>query len=359
MTLPDPIQPSFWKKIPEHFSGLLKHTTNGFQYLVGKVNQHEHYLLPALNGAIGDKLEKDKSELAIQMSFRENGKDIGLDELAVFKQDQGHKKDVLIFVHGLMSDEVLWQKPNEEEKGYGVLLSEMNYEVLYIRYNTGRHISENGRSLTEFLETFYLKYKENINQIVLMTHSMGGLVSRSAGYYGKLVGHTWIEKLSKVYLLGVPHDGSFLEKAGHLTTVVLDHIKNFHTNLISKISNERSNGIKDLRWGFLVDEDWNQPEANNLAGVKRTIVPPLDGVEYYIIVATISEDESGIVSQYFGDGLVGKDSATGESFYHNVENKDFLRVKVFSKLNHISLLSSLDVFDYIKRTLEGNIRITD
>jgi hypothetical protein len=344
---------SIWMDLMEGIKQISQATVGGISYIYEKGDEHKHYLIPALNGTIGDKLEEQNSKRAIQMSFRKNNSDISIDELYL-EDDLGRSNgELVIFVHGLMADEVLWIEPSRGNKGYGVLLQEEKCKtVLYVRYNTGRHISQNGRSLSNLIERLYLKYGDKIKSTTIIAHSMGGLVTRSSCYYGNIQNQKWISTVKKIYLIGVPNDGAFLEKLGHLTTFILRKIWNFQTKLIANIADERSNGIKDLRWGFMVDEDWQSPNSNDLIGVTRVNLPPLEGVKYYIIVGTLTENENNVVSQYFGDGLVGKKSASGEIFSTaDSLQKDFLVFRIFSKINHISLLTSSTIYEYIGETI--------
>lgn len=344
---------SIWKSLMSGIEKVSQSTLSTLTFVYEKGDEHKHYLLPALNGIVGDKLDEEKNSLAIQMSFRKLNEDISIPDLSISDSLKETDGDLVIFVHGLMADEVLWDEPSRGKKGFGVLLKEeKNKTILYLRYNTGRHISQNGRTLSNLLENLHEKYGNDIKSITLIAHSMGGLVTRSSCYYAGLQNQSWVLKVKKIYLLGVPNDGAFLEKIGHLTTFILKKIWNFQTRLIAKIADERSNGIKDLRWGFMVDEDWQSSTANDLLNVTRKSLPPLKGVKYYIIVGTLMENEMNVVSQYFGDGLVGKQSATGEIFStSDLQNDNFLVFRVFPKIHHISLLTNSDVYGFIKETI--------
>lgn len=347
---------SIWNNLMSGIQKVSQSTLETLTFVYEKGDEHKHYLIPALNGVVGDKLEEEKNSLAIQMSFRKNNKDISIDELSLKENLQNSNGDLVLFVHGLMADEVLWEEPSRGKKGYGVLLGEEKGKtILYLRYNTGRHISQNGRSLSNLLQELIDTYGDSIQKITIIAHSMGGLVTRSSCYYAGVQNQNWISKVKKIYLIGVPNDGAFLEKMGHLTTIILKKIWNFQTRLIAKIADERSNGIKDLRWGFMVDEDWQSPDANNLMHVTRKLIPPMNGVMYYIFVGTLMENETNVVSQYFGDGLVGKRSAAGEIFSTSDSlHRDFLVFRVFPKLNHVSLLTNPDVYATIRDTIDSD-----
>ena len=52
---------------------------------------------------------------------------------------------------------------------------------VYLRYNPGRHISENGRDLAHRLQALVDAWPVPVEAISILAHSMGGLVSRSGG----------------------------------------------------------------------------------------------------------------------------------------------------------------------------------
>ncbi len=341
---------SIWKDLVINIKSITESTIDGIAFVYEKGDEHKHYIESALNGAMGDKLEEMKSKRAIRPSFRVKNRDVSIENLDLTETLLKTEGKVIIFIHGLMADEVLFEEPTRGKKGYGTLLSEeKNYCVLYVRYNTGRHISQNGRSISALINLLNEKYSKEIKSITIISHSMGGLVTRSSCHYAGIEKHSWIQKVNKIFLIGVPNDGAFLEKLGHLTTSILRSIWNFQTKIIANIADERSNGIKDLRWGFLIDEDWQAPNANDLVGVKRTEIPPLENVKYYIIVGTLMENENNVVSQYFGDGLVGKKSASAESSsLLNSKGEDFLEYKVFPKINHFSILTDQTIYEYIR-----------
>lgn len=350
----EPKRKSFWKSFGGNLKKAVGMTSRGIQYVYRKGDENKHYVLPAVNGIIGDKLAAMNDSRAIQMSFRYADRDItpaGLFEILSLKKP----RTIVIFVHGLMADEVLWHTTTAAEKGYGPKLEgDTGALCLYVRYNTGRHISENGRALSALLEEFTAVFDSAMGDLILVAHSMGGLVTRSAGYYGELDRAKWIKKLSRVILIGVPNDGSFLEKFGHLATFVLKQIWNYPTRLAGRIADERSAGIKDLRWGFLVDEDWQQEGADALTGVKRTRVPPLPNIQYYVFLGTLTESIDSPVALYFGDGLVGTGSAAGRAFAAAEDpSHPFVHCRAFPGTHHVGLLSSAALYENLRSLVEG------
>lgn len=353
MTNPDSLESggerSAWEKFTGALKGAAEAAIKGIGYVYRKGDENKHFVLPAVNGLIGDKLAEMKDPRAISMSFRMDGRDVPVSRVLAAIENTG---TVVVFVHGLMADEILFQKISDGP-GYGPRLDASTKSTsLYVRYNSGRHISENGRDLSQLLQELVAQSGDRITRLVLIAHSMGGLVTRSAGYYGSASSAAWTKRLSDVVLIGVPNDGSYLEKFGHLATFILAQIWNYPTRLVGRIANERSNGIKDLRWGFMVDEDWQQENADALTGVKRVPVPPLPGVRYHVLLGSLTKDFDSPLAMYFGDGLVGTRSASGASLALSSDpDKPVVEFRTFPETGHISLLGNESAYAYIESIL--------
>ena len=343
---------------------------------------HQHFFLPVLNGALGDQLAARHDARTIQLSFRRGGHDVAVADLDLSELRQ----KTVVFVHGLMGDELIWQTGAQEAPGgplrYGPrLATEASVRVLYVRYNTGLHISENGRALSHLLTELLATYPEAVGELVLVGHSMGGLVVRSAGYYGNeqltmsngqtlkslnkhrqktlLIAHCplpiekapWLAHLSAVFLLGVPNDGSYLEQNGQLVERLLRRINLFPTRFVSEAIARRSNGIKDLGQALLVDEDWQQPDDPALPR-PRTVVPLLPGVRYHVLVgAWLRGTLPQAVRDYFGDGLVGAASGQGQLFSDETTLPPGTSVRTarFGAQHHSGLLRHPEVYHYLRQ----------
>lgn len=252
-----------------------------------------------VNGVIGDTLAAEKSPLAIPMQL--------------LGQPKGKKWCIL--VHGLFDTVHTWKFPNMTSQDYGTLLEkEFSYTPLYLAYNTGLHISSNGKALSKILTQACKKNPDKIREIIFIGHSMGGLVVRSACHYAKKTRAPWVRHVKKVFFLSTPHLGSDWEKLGHLTTIVLKAIPNIWTRGIMTLGNKRSAGIKDLRFGYLKDEDWQGQKVNAIWHDNRHPAPLTAGIDYYNIVSVLAKNAKNIFSGYFGDGLVPLRSAVGKSF---------------------------------------------
>ncbi|GAA3989190.1 hypothetical protein [Hymenobacter antarcticus] len=358
----------------------------GASYLVRSGKAHQHFFLPVLNGALGDQLAARFDARAIRMSFRRGGQDVAVADL---RFTEPHQKTV-VYVHGLMGDELIWQSGFGDAPGsrrYGPRLAEeTRSRALYLRFNSGLHLSENGRELSRLLTELVVTYPDAIGELVLVGHSMGGLIIRSAGHYGNeliinneelkieaevpaaLVPNDelliinsqlliknqapWLSHLRSIFLIGTPNDGSWLEQNSHFTARLLERINLFPTRFLSKALNQRSNGIKDLRYSILVDEDWQDAHANDLTP-PRTAVPPLPGVHYHILMgAWLRATRPSALREYFGDGLVGQGSARGHATFGDeaaLPAGANVRTAVFSQQHHGGLLTHPEVFQYLKQ----------
>ena len=365
------VRDSFWQSLGKGIVDVALATGQTLKYVYEKGDENKHFIVPAINGLVGHRLQEFNDPAAIQMSFRMNGSDCSVADAWGDANNVGPKKfTCVIFVHGLMADEIPWQTAMPEKTGYGPELSrKKDVKPLYVRYNTGRHISQNGQALDLLLNQLIRERSNEIHRIILVGHSMGGLVVRSAGYYGKQGRSKWIKKLSDVVLIGAPNDGSFLEKFGHVATFVLKSIWNYPTRIIGRIADERSDGIKDLRWGFMV-EDWKGEDANKLMNVKKTEVPPLPGLNYHLLLGSMSETVVSPLAMYFGDGLVGTRSALGKEFVEfnqkasSQPRSPFAWLKrrnppakieyhAFMTTGHLGLLSSPEICKYLQKIAQS------
>lgn len=278
-----------------------------------------------LNGVYGDHLDATENPLAIPMAFRVEGQRLELVPQGLATALPNATPDVLVMLHGLcLSDR--WQTQGGQSLGK-LLRQERGFTSLTLRYNTGRHISTNGRELAAKLEVLLASWPVEVASLTLVGHSMGGLVARSAGAYGTETGHAWPAKLRRLVCLGSPHHGAALEKGGNLLDAALRLSP--YTDPIGLLSRIRSAGIKDLRHGNLRDEDWQGRDPDALAGDPRQPVPLLLDVETYFAAATLAREDSDPRLDLVGDGLVRTPSALGQ---HADESR---RLPVPSERRHI------------------------
>ena len=209
--------------------------------------------LSAINGAIGDRLLEQSNPLALTMAIRRRGEAVEpvADALAAAFPEATPR--VAVFVHGLGGDEQWWWLGGRPSYG-ARLRDDRGYTPVYVRYNTGCHVSDNGRALAELLDELVANWPVDVEELALVGHSMGGLVARSASHMGEVDDHGWVGQLRHVVCLGSPHLGAPLEKAANLAGWTLNRLPEMRP--FAKVVNGRSVGIKDLRFGSCAEADW-------------------------------------------------------------------------------------------------------
>jgi pimeloyl-ACP methyl ester carboxylesterase len=266
-----------------------------------------------LQGLRGDALERERSPLAQPMAVRVDGRPVTprRDALAAAFPDATPR--LVIFTHGLMETEFSWWLGAAEHGDtYGSRLRrDLGCTPVYVRYNSGRHISENGRSLSELLETVVEQWPVEVEEIALVGHSMGGLVARSACYVAARDGGEWVRSVRHVVSLGSPHFGAPLEEIVHATSAALGALP--ETRPFANFLRRRSAGIRDLRRGSLVDEDWRDRDPDALRAVACQEVPLLEGATHCFVAATVTRSPRHPVGRLIGDLLVLEPSASGRS----------------------------------------------
>ncbi|MBV1920907.1 MAG: GPI inositol-deacylase [Pseudomonadales bacterium] len=298
--------------------------------------------LAIINGVFGDHLVKRSNPLAIPMSFRQDGKPMDKESFSeVINQSNGK---IAIMIHGSCMNDLQWNR-NGQNHGTSLAL-DLGFQPIYLHYNTGLHVSENGRELSDLLETMIGQSTQPLN-MVIVGHSMGGLVSRSACYYAKASEHTWTKQLKKLVFLGTPHHGAHLEKAGNWIDTILDATR--FSAPLSRLGKIRSSGVTDLRFGNVVDEDWQGRCRFESSGDNRVPVPLPEGVACYSVAATRGKKASVVSDSVVGDGLVTIDSAMGR---HKKEEFNLLfplaHQWVGRNINHFALLEDPGVYQALK-----------
>ncbi|MEM8530811.1 MAG: alpha/beta hydrolase [Chloroflexota bacterium] len=303
-------------------------------------------VISALNGVLGDHLATNENPLAIRMNLRQDGQPLDLEAQTLYETTTQPSNKILLMVHGLCLNDGHWERDGHN---HGTLLTtELGYTPVYLHYNTGLHISTNGRAFADMIETLLHRWPVPVDELAIIGHSMGGLVSRSACYYGAVARHTWLQYLRKMVFLGTPHHGSPLERHGNGLNSLLGI--NPYTAAFTRLGKIRSSGITDLRHGNLLDEDWAEQDRFAHTPDQRRLVPLPNGVQCYAIGATTGDVIGDLRDQLLGDGLVSLHSALG---YH----KDPERIIGFPEtnqwighnMNHMDLLARMEVYEQIRQ----------
>jgi len=169
--------------------------------------------LAALNGVIGDRLAATDNPLALAMRLRSNGRALDLNRAALADSFPRATGRVVVLVHGgLRMSDLHWRRKDHD---HGASLeNDLEFTPVYLFYNSGLHVSENGRAFADLLEALIRAWPVPVEELVILGHSMGGLVARSACFYGERAGCAWRRSLRKLVFLGTPHHGAALERIG-------------------------------------------------------------------------------------------------------------------------------------------------
>lgn len=340
-------------------------------------------VLAALNGVMGDRLVATGNPLAQAMECRLGGETLALNAPDMLKQqlsaatnaslesDASDPSDapraapstaasphLLLLIHGLCMNDTQWTRDGHNHGAH--LAQALGCTPVYLRYNSGRHVSQNGRELATLLETLVAVWPVPLARITLVGHSMGGLVARSALDMARQDGQDWPLLLRELVFLGTPHHGAPLERAGHGVDVLLGATP-FSAPFV-KLGQLRSAGITDLRHGYVTDADWQTSTgAGWRAGFedRRAPLPLPEGVACFAVAATLAAQPgakavqperankpaarlaASALAAVAGDGLVTVESALGQ----HPEARRRLALardsqRVVYRTGHLDLLSS-------------------
>lgn len=346
-------------------TGLVYRTVNGVTQLIGKgveaalirlepllgsaldtpagTPQREAFVA-ALNGVMGDHLAETHSPLVTRMTLRYQNQ--ALDWQAPLSLPAATGK-VLLLIHGLCMNDLQWHNPPSGNDipavDHGATLADsLGYTPIYVRYNTGLHTSQNGHELSAQLEQLVAHWPVPLTEITVVGHSMGGLVTRSAFHYAKQDALRWPQYVKNIVFLGTPHHGAPLERAGNWVDVILGSTP--YTKPLAKLGQLRSAGITDLRYGHVLDVDWEGHDRFHRKPDSRQPLPLPEGVNCYCVAATTASQPGTLADRLIGDGLVPLKSALGQ-------HEDPRRQLVFApesqwiafSTSHMALLSSAGV----------------
>ena len=309
-----------------------------------------------LNGLYGDYLAKKENTLDLGMNFRHRGKVLPLNKASFNQAFPDATAKICVFVHGLMCTEMSWRIGAEKFYGnpdvnFGSRLeADLGYTPLFVRYNTGRHISENCRRLSGLLAGLMDAWPVPVTEIVLVGHSMGGLVSRGAAYYANKENAPWLARLRHIVCVGSPHLGAPLEKAANLLGALLRAFNTAGTQAPARVLNARSAGIKDLRFGCTLDDEWSKQDPDAFLKNNRQNLPLVDGVGYFFIAATLTADPDHPLGRLVGDILVRVPSAVGRH-KDPARSIPFSSGHVFTGMDHLHMANHPDVYQAIREFL--------
>ncbi|MFT3957302.1 MAG: alpha/beta hydrolase [Piscinibacter sp.] len=305
-------------------------------------------IVAALNGVLGDYLVASGNPLATTMELRHGGAALPLEREALAAALPAAGGRLLVLVHGLCMNDQQWQRDGHDHGA--ALARELGWTPVYLRYNSGLHISINGQAFAQLMQSLVAAWPQPLQRLAIVGHSMGGLVARSALHHAVQSQRPWAEQLGDLVFLGTPHHGAPLERAGHWVDLVLGATP--YAAPFARLGRVRSAGITDLRHGLLLDEDWVGRDRFARGGDRRQPVPLPEGVRCCAVAASLGAQGGTISEKLLGDGLVPLDSALGR-------HADPSRTLAFAPerqwvgygMNHLDLLSSAEVYARLKEWL--------
>ena len=319
--------------------GLYAAFRQGFSTLLSWVGQADQMMaagIPGMQGAHEDESFPESVEAAVdrarasRMELHANGKALRFNARSL----SGLNERVCVFVHGLACDEQSWHFDpgawgfhgragakglSSGPRHYGSLLQrDLGFSPIYLRYNTSLSVTENGRHLSALLSRLVDLAPAHFRELVLIGHSLGGLVARSACDQASLGKLPWVARVPMVICLGSPHQGASLDRPGDA-------------------SESLSTGAGRPRLS---------PSARDPLPLAKAGV--LGERALRLIAGNLADDESGhLLGHLLGDGLVSTRSASQAGMAGDVQ-----RVEL-AGLGHMALLNHPRVYAVIHEWLRG------
>lgn len=294
-------------------------------------------LLSALNGVLGDHLAETENPLARSFSLRTaDGSPLppnaAIDGAAI-------DGPVIVFVHGLCLDDRNWMAAAGRTGHVDALSEAVSGTPLLARYNTGRPVVANGRRLSRHLEAITERAPQEPH-FVMVAHSMGGLVVRTALAAAQQTSARWPGQVRDVIYLGTPHHGAPLEQIGAWVERCLGWSR--FTRPFTALTGLRSRGIRDLRRGAAAETDAAHVGSSS-GGLPAA--PPSGRCLY--VGGDLAPDS--VASEQVGDGLVPVSSALNR--HPDCQNASSHRI--VPRVSHFDLLHHPTVTGHLADWLTG------
>ena len=307
-----------------------------------------------LNGAIGDYLQRTGNGLATSMALVHDGEPIATLKESLAAAYPDAKSKVVVLVHGLMCTETAFDL--EGGGDYGTLLAkDIDVTPLYVRYNSGLPIADNGAYFSGLLDDLVSKFPVPVEDILLLGYSMGGLVVLSACHVAAKKKSKWLPLVRRVIYVGTPHRGAPLERGGRVMSKILTAIPDPYTRLIAEIADLRSDGLQDLGDAELRHEDRARRAKTFKLTDAEHPVPLLESMKHYLVAGGVSNEP--IIHKLFGDSIVPLASATNapSEKADPIANHPILpadHIKFVPGTSHVDLARSLAVYDHVRAFAE-------
>jgi len=274
------------------------------------------------------------------MSVRLNGRSLELSRAELAAAYPASTPRLVVFVHGLADTEMAWFHRNEPQKhrsgtDFGSrLASDLRSTPVYVRYNTGKHVSDSGTDLARLVSDLVRHWPQPVREVVLIGHSLGGLVVRSAIHQARYRRLAWLSRVTGVICLGTPHAGARVERAAAWAAALLG--RHLATAPLSRLLELRSGAVKDLAYGYLHEYQWSTELTNLSSRDRATLTRFPKDVPQLFVYATVSKSETRW-GRVLGDLVVGAANAGTTSYDADL--------RWLGGLHHIDLLQQDSVYD--------------
>lgn len=282
-------------------------------------------------GLIGDHVREVEPDLAWPSVLVHDGEVVASSRDPVV--DPTGADELVVLLHGLCETELAWSLgARRGRRPLPDVLAAPGREVLLARMNTGLRPAELGTELADLLEQ-----RAGTARVVLVGHSLGGLVARAALRTATVRRQAWVRRCDTLVTLGTPHLGAPLEKA--VDVLVRAGGLAAEIDAITRWFDQRSVGIRDLRHG--VDDDASP------AGT-AVVAAPLPA---HVRLHTVGAALPGGVGTLVGDGLVRLASAHARGLRRPLQARRGEPLDVVG--SHFDLLCDPTVTGHVARLVAG------
>ncbi len=310
-------------------------------------------------GLVGDTLVDGAASVAPAMHVRLAGRAVESTTAGLARAYGRVSPQVAVFVHGLFETEAAWRLRASERAPYAErLAADLDFTPVTVRYNTGLHVSDNGRALARLLSVLAGAWPVPLTRVVLIGHSMGGLVIHSALAQGDGVADApWLSLVTDTVTLGSPHHGSPIARGVSRVAWRLAAVE--RARPLANVLGWRSAGVRDMNHGDVVPADWQEHDPDDPAD-HRTHPAPWPGARHRAIVGVAGSALPGPLADVVGDVVVPVASAShaeGPSVTRRFADED---VAAVLGVTHLGLLNHDGVYAHLHRWLstsaESNAR---
>ncbi|MBK8436334.1 MAG: hypothetical protein IPL37_07430 [Austwickia sp.] len=296
---------------------------------------HTALMLAFVNGMYGDRLASMGHPFAGPLKLRQDGADVSPTPEGLAAAYPAATDRIAVFLHGLMETEDSWRfrafpQYGDASVSYGSrLAADGGFTPLWVRYNTGRAVADNGRAFTDLMDAVLAGWPVPIRDIVLVGHSMGGLVLHSA--LAQAHGG-WPEWVHSTVTLGTPYLGAPLERGAKALAEAVEPLA--AVRWLKGTIDGRSIGIRDLGEGLGAHQELYAEGAG-----------PSPHCRHYLLFGALLPGERGRWRDFAGDVLVPIPSASGGYDVARLPEGGVATVVSIPRVHHLALLNHPAVYE--------------